>query len=147
MERVARPRNFGLDPGQSVPREIVHLLHFRCIRRISPAMEQEIIKPQPAPKAISQGFSPVGSFMAAFGATLLMACFTGSAMVATVWALSKLMGLPDMVMLAVMAVGIIPVAWATVWTAGRAWHVEKKLAAHQDIDVPVFTMMHYFKKR
>jgi len=110
-------------------------------------MEQEIIKPETAPQGSSQAFSPMGSLVAAFGATLLILCFTGSAMVATVWALSKLMGLPDMVMLAVMAVGIIPVAWATVWTAGRAWHVEKKLAAHQDIDVPVFTMMHYFKKR
>ena len=110
-------------------------------------MEQEIIKPETPPQAGSQAFSPLGSFVAAFGATLLILCFTGSGMVATVWALSKLMGLPDMVMLAVMAVGIIPVAWATVWTAGRAWHVEKKLASHQDIDVPVFNMTYYFKNR
>jgi hypothetical protein len=34
-----------------------------------------------------------------------------------------------------------------VWTAGRAWHVERLLAQHKDIDTPVFSMMHYFKKR
>lgn len=109
-------------------------------------MEQEIIKPQPAPKAISQGFSPVGSFMAAFGATLLMACFTGSAMVATVWAFAKLLGVPDLVMYAVMALGLVPVVWVTVWTAGRAWHVERLLASGRDIDAPVFSMSYYFKK-
>jgi len=110
-------------------------------------MEQEIIKPEVPPQGGSQAFSPMGSLVAAFGATLLMLCFTGSAMVATVWALSKLIGLPDMIMLGVMALGVIPVVWVTVWTAGRAWHVEKKLAAHMDIDTPVFNMMYYFKKR
>ena len=109
-------------------------------------MEQEIIKPDVPPQGSSQAFSPMGSLVAAFGATLLMLCFTGSAMVATVWALSKLVGLPDMVMLGLMALGAIPVVWVTIWTAGRAWHVERLLAAHQDIDVPVFNMMHYFKK-
>lgn len=108
-------------------------------------MEQEIIKPEGAPKGGSQAFSPVGSLMAAFGATLLMLCFTGSAMVATVWAASKLIGLPDMLMYALMAVGILPVLWVTIWTAGRAWHVEKLLAQHKDIDVPVFSLSYYFK--
>ena len=110
-------------------------------------MEQEIIKPEVPPQGGSQAFSPTGSMIAAFGATLLILCFTGSAMVATVWAFSKLIGLPDMIMLGVMALGVIPVVWVTVWTAGRAWHVEKKLAAHMDIDTPVFNMMYYFKKR
>ena len=109
-------------------------------------MEQEIIKPENAPKAGTQGFSPLGSLVAAVGATLLMLCFTGSSMVATVWAFSKLIGLPDMVMYGVLALGVIPVVWATVWTAGRSWHVERLLAQHKDIDTPVFTMMHYFKK-
>jgi hypothetical protein len=109
-------------------------------------MEQEIIKPQSEPKASSQAFSPMGSFMAAFGATLLMLCFTGSAMVATVWAFSKLIGFPDMIMYAIMAIGILPVLWVTIWTAGRAWHVERLLAQHRDIDVPVFNLTYYFKK-
>jgi hypothetical protein len=109
-------------------------------------MEQEIVKPEAQPKLSSQGFSPLGSFVAAFGATLLMLCFTGSAMVATVWAFAKLIGVPDLLMYGVMALGVIPVVWATVWTAGRAWHVERLLAQHKDIDSPVFNMTHYFKK-
>ena len=108
-------------------------------------MEQEILKPDATPRAGSQGFSPLGSFMAAAGATLLMLCFTGSAMVATVWAVSKLIGLPDMMMYALMALGVLPVLWVTIWTAGRAWHVEKLLAQHKDIDVPVFSLTYYFK--
>ena len=108
-------------------------------------MEQEIIKPEPAPPASSQAFSRTGSLMAAFGATLLMLCFTGSAMVATVWAFSKLIGFPDVVMYGLLAIGILPVLWVTIWTAGRAWHVEKLLAQHKDIDVPVFSLTYYFK--
>lgn len=103
--------------------------------------------PQAPPKTVSQGFSQVGGLMAAVGATLLMLCFTGSAMVATVWAFAKLIGVPDFIMYAVMALGLLPVVWVTVWTAGRAWHVERLLASSQDIDVPVFNMTHYFKKR
>lgn len=110
-------------------------------------MEQEIIKPQSEPKSGSQAFSPTGSLMAAFGATLLMLCFTGSAMVATVWAFSKLIGFPDMIMFGLLALGVIPVLWITIWTAGRAWHVERLLAQHRDIDVPVFSLTYYFKKR
>lgn len=110
-------------------------------------MEQEIIKPEAAPKGGSQGFSPFGSLMAAFGATLLMLCFTGSSMVATVWAMSKLIGLPDIVMYGLFAIGVLPVLWVTIWTAGRAWHVERLLASYQDIDVPVFSLSYYFKKR
>ena len=109
-------------------------------------MDQEIIKPEVAPKGSAQGFSAAGSLIAAFGATLLILCFTGSAMVATVWAFAKLIGVPDIVMYGVMALGVIPVVWATVWTAGRAWHVERLLASAKDIDVPVFNLLHYFKK-
>jgi hypothetical protein len=110
-------------------------------------MEQDIIKPEREPRASAQGFSTFGSFMAAFGATLLILCFTGSAMVATVWAFAKLIGVPDMVMYGVLALGVIPVLWATVWTAGRAWHVERLLASGKDVDVPVFNLSHYLRKR
>ena len=109
-------------------------------------MDQEIIKPEPAPRTTDQGFSAAGSFMAASGATLLMLCFTASAMVATVWAFAKLIGVPDIVMYAVMVLGFIPVVWTTVWTAGRAWHVERLLASGKDIDIPVFSLSHYFRK-
>ncbi|MFN4143746.1 hypothetical protein [Aestuariivirga sp.] len=110
-------------------------------------MEQEIIKPASQPKGGSQAFSPAGSLMAAVGATLLIFCFTGSAMVASVWAFAKLIGVPDIVMYVVMALGLVPVAWVTIWTAGRAWHVERLIASHQDIDTPVFSLFHYLRKR
>ena len=109
-------------------------------------MEQEIIKPDAVPKTSTQAFSPLGCFIAASGATLMIFCMTGAAMVAVIWALSKLIGLPEMLMYGLMAIGFIPVLWATAWTAGRAWHVEQLLAEHKDIDVPVFNLSHYFKK-
>lgn len=110
------------------------------------AMDQEFIKPETPPPTSSQAFSPLGCFLAAAGATLLVLTKSGAAMVAAVWAISKLIGFPDVVMYALMALGSIPVIWATVWTAGRAWHVEQRLARHQDIDVPVFKLGHYLKK-
>lgn len=109
-------------------------------------MDQDIIKPDRPPKPSSQAFSPVGCFLAAFGVTLLAFCMLGAAMVATVWAGSQLFGFPDFMMFGVMAMGAIPVLWATVWTAGRAWHVERRLAQHLDVDVPVFKLRHYFKR-
>ncbi len=109
-------------------------------------MEQEFIKPEPSPRTSTQGFSPLGCFIAASGVTLLVLCKLGAAMVATVWAFSKLLGLPDVMMYGVMALGTLPVLWATVWTAGRAWHVEQLLAGHRDIDPPVFSLGHYFRK-
>jgi hypothetical protein len=54
---------------------------------------------------------------------------------------------PDIAMYVVMAAGLVPVVWVTVWTAGRAWHVERLLASGLDIDAPVFSMSYYFKKR
>ena len=110
-------------------------------------MEQDIIKPDTAPKKGAQAFSPLGCLVAASGATLMITCMVGAAMVATVWAMSKLIGLPDMLMYALMVAGAVPVLWVAVWTAGRAWHVEQLLAQHKDIDVPVFALGHYFKKR
>jgi hypothetical protein len=109
-------------------------------------MEQEIIKPESQPQTGSQAFSPLGCFLASAGVTLLVFCKAGAAMVATVWAISKLFGFPDFLMYGLFALGAVPVLWATVWTAGRAWHVEQLLARHQDIDTPVFTLSHYFKK-
>jgi hypothetical protein len=109
-------------------------------------MEQEIITPDPQPKGTSQALSPVGSLIAAAGATLMIFSMTGSAMLATVWAFSKLFGFPDFVMYGFMALGAIPVLWGTIWTAGRAWHVEKLLSTGQNVDVPVFNLTHYLRK-
>jgi hypothetical protein len=109
-------------------------------------MDQDIIKPETAPKSSSQAFSPLGCFIAASGVTLLTFCLLGAAAVTSVWAFAKLLALPDSVTYVAMVAIMVPVLLATVWTAGRAWHVERRLAAHQDIDVPVFNWLHYFKR-
>lgn len=109
-------------------------------------MDQDIVTPEHPPRPSSQAFSQLGCFLAASGVTLLAFCKLGAAMVATVWAMSRLFGFPDFMMYAVMALGAVPVLWATVWTAGRAWHVERRLAQHLDIDTPVFNLRHYFKR-
>jgi hypothetical protein len=109
-------------------------------------MEQEIIRPQGEPHGGGQAFSPFGCSLAAAGVTLLAFCKLGAAMVATVWAASKLVGLPDFIMYSLIALGIVPVLWATAWTGARAWHVEQRLARNLDIDTPVFRLGHYFKR-
>ena len=110
------------------------------------AMDQDIFPPETQPKTGGQAFSSTEGLMAATGATLLILCLTGAAMVATVWAFSKLLGIPDLLMYAVMVAGALPVLWLTAWTAGRAWHVEKLLASGRDIDPPAFKLGHYFRK-
>ncbi len=109
-------------------------------------MEQEYIKPDLTPKTGTQAFSPFGCFLAAAGVTLLTFCLVGAAAAASAWAFSKLMGLPDTALYVLLGLVAVPVLWATIWTAGRAWHVERRLAQHLDIDTPEFSMMHYFRK-
>ena len=109
-------------------------------------MEQEFLKPDAAPKSSTQAFSPLGCFLAAAGVTLLTACLVGAGTAASVWAFSKLIGLPDVVLNVLLALSVLPVVWATIWTAGRAWHVERRLAQHMDVDQPVFRLAHYFRK-
>lgn len=109
-------------------------------------MDQELIKPDLPPKGSSQAISPLGCFIAASGITLLTFCLLGTAALTTIWALSKLLGLPEILSEGLMVLGLIPAVIATIWTAGRAWHVERRLARHQDIDVPNFKLLHYFKK-
>ena len=109
-------------------------------------MEQELIKPDVPPKGSSQAISPLGCFVAASGITLLTFCLLGTAALTTIWAFSKLLGLPEVLSEGLMVLGLIPAVIATIWTAGRAWHVERRLARHQDIDVPNFKLLHYFKK-
>jgi hypothetical protein len=45
-----------------------------------------------------------------------------------------------------MAIGVIPVVIASIWTAGRAWHVERRLEEGHDIDPPVFSLTYYLKR-
>lgn len=108
-------------------------------------MEQELITPEPTPKVTSQAFSPLGCFLAASGVTLMTFCLLGSAMAVTVWAITQLLELPKTALNVLLVIGLIPVLWATIWTGGRAWHVERRLAQGLDIDTPVFKSLHYFR--
>ena len=72
-------------------------------------MDREITKPDNPPRTGTQAFSPLGCFLAASGVTMLAFCKLGAAMVATVWAASKLFGLPDFMMYGLMALGAVPV--------------------------------------
>ena len=109
-------------------------------------MEQELIRPDKTPRGSQQAFSQFGCFLAAAGATLLTFCLVGVACVASVWAFSKMLGLPDIVIEGLLALAVIPVLIATFWIAGRAWHVEQRLARGQDIDTPVFKTAYYWRK-
>jgi hypothetical protein len=71
----------------------------------------------------------------------------GTSVVAVVWAIVRLIGLPDFFLWGLMALGAVPVIWATVWTAGRAWHVEQLLETGGDIDQPEFKLGAYLRKK
>ena len=64
----------------------------------------------------------------------------------TVWAVTELMGASQTVFYVLAVVFAIPVVWLSIWIAGRAWHLERRLARGQDVDTPVFNMLHYFRK-
>ena len=109
------------------------------------AMDQEFITPDRSPKSGEQAFGTFGIFIAAAGAGLLTLCLVGAAAVASVWAFSKMLGFPDIVIEVLLVLVVIPILMATVWTASRAWHVEQRLARGQDIDTPVFKTLYYFR--
>ena len=109
-------------------------------------MEQEIRRPDYVPRQHDRAASSMNCALAAIGVTLMTLCLVGSAAVTTVWAISKLMGVSDTVLLVLTAIVAIPVLALSVWTAGRAWHLERRLARGQDVDTPVFGVFHYFRK-
>lgn len=113
---------------------------------MSAAMDQEIIKPGDPPRQSGQAVGAFGMFLAASGVTLLALTMLGAAAAATIWALAALIGLPDIATWVLLVLGALPVLWATIWTAGRAWHVERRLEQGQDVDSPVFKLFHYWKK-
>lgn len=98
------------------------------------------------PSASAHNIGPFGLFLAAFGATLLSFTMVSTAVIAVIWAFVKLVHLPDVVLWVLLAAGIVPIVWVTVWTAGRAWHVERRLERGEQVDTPVFKMLHYFRK-
>jgi hypothetical protein len=109
-------------------------------------MDQEIIRPQAIPPGGSHSIGIIGCLMSAVGVTLMTLTMLGSALAATIWALCQLFGVPDSLMLGLMALGAVPVLVAAVWTAGRAWHVERRLEEGHDIDPPVFSLTYYLKR-
>lgn len=122
-------------------------MHFEPGQVIKQCMEQEIIPPQPSPAPRSHSMGIFHSFLSAAGVVLLTVTKLGATFSAIIWALSQLLGLPDVVMYIFTALGVIPVIWATIWVAGRAWYVEQLLETGRDVDRPVFQAFHYWKKR
>ncbi len=110
-------------------------------------MEQDILTPPTAPKPKTQGFSPLGCALASGGAGLLTFCLLGAAAAAGAWAFSRLIGLSDMLFYGFAALAMIPVLWASLWVAGRAWAVERMLARGAGVEPPVFKLGHYLKSR
>ncbi len=108
-------------------------------------MEQDIIRPQSTPKLSSQAFSPLGCTLASVGAALLTLCLLGASAAATAWALSRLLGLPDVFMYGLLMLLMIFVVIASIWVGGRAWSVERTLARGADVHPPVFKLGYYFK--
>ena len=100
----------------------------------------------PETPASAHNIGRFGLFLAAFGATLLSFTMVATSVVAVIWAFVKLTGLPDLVLQGLLVIGIAPILWVTVWTAGRAWHVERRLERGEDVDTPVFSLFHYFRK-
>lgn len=109
-------------------------------------MEQEIRRPDYVPRKHDRTSSLLNCFIAAAGVTLMTACLVGSAVAAGVWAFGSLFALSETAVLVLVIVAMIPVLLFTVWTAGRAWHVEQLLAQGKDVDMPVFKIAHYFRK-
>ncbi len=111
-------------------------------------MDPELLTPEKTPpEAIHHGTGFIGCVLAAIGATLSTFCLLGSAVAAATWAVAKLLDFPDVLLWTLMVVAFVPVVWATVWTAGRTWHVERRLEDGLDVDVPVFSMTHYLRKK
>ena len=107
-------------------------------------MSDDIIRPDPAPAPQSHAMGPFSSFLAAAGIALMSLSMLGAAAAATVWAACRLMGIPDSFLYVFLALAAIPVLWTTIWSAGRAWHVERRLEDGLDIDPPVFRLLHYW---
>lgn len=109
-------------------------------------MEQEIRRPDYVPRQHDRAASSLNCALAAIGVTLMTLCLVGAAAITTAWAVSKLVGASDTTFLIMAVLVAIPVAALSVWTAGRAWHLERRLARGQDVDTPVYGVFHYFRK-
>lgn len=111
------------------------------------AMEQEIRRPDYVPRVQDRTSSTLSCFIAAAGVTLMTLCLLGSAAVVSVWAIANLLGLGQTVMFILIALVMAVVVAITMWTAGRAWYLERRVALGGDVDAPVFKTFHYFQKK
>jgi hypothetical protein len=109
-------------------------------------MEQEIRRPDYVPRKHDRAASSLNCALAAIGVTLMTLCLVGSGAVTAVWAVAKLFGASNQTIMILSALVMIPVLALSIWTAGRAWHLERRLAAGQDVDAPAYGVFHYFKK-
>jgi hypothetical protein len=108
-------------------------------------MEQEIRRPDYVPRQHDRTASSLNCALAAIGVTLMTLCLVGAAAVTSVWAVGRLFSASNGVIEIMAVLVMIPVLALSIWTAGRAWHLERRLAAGQDVDAPVFKVFHYFK--
>ena len=111
-----------------------------------PVMEQEIRRPDYVPRKHDRTSSTLNCLMSAAGMTLMMLCLLGSAAAVAAWAIATLFGAEGIILYILIGLFELPVLWATIWTAGRAWHIERRLSAGKDMDQPVFKLFHYFQK-
>lgn len=109
-------------------------------------MEQELRRPEYKPRQHDRSSSALNCALAAIGVTLMTLCLVGAAAVTTVWAIGILFDASQTTFLIMSAIVAIPVIALSIWTAGRAWHLERRLAAGKDVDVPNFGVLHYFRK-
>lgn len=109
-------------------------------------MEQELRRPEYVPRKHDRAVSSMNCAMAAIGLTLMTLCLVGSAALTAVWAIGILIGANQTVFLILSALVAIPVLGLSIWTAGRAWYLERKLSQGADVDKPVFDVFHYFRR-
>lgn len=108
-------------------------------------MEPEIRRPDYVPRQHDRSASSLNCAFAAIGVTSMTLCLVGSATVTTVWAVARLFEASIDTIKILAVISLIPVLALSIWTAGRAWHLEKRLARGQDVDAPVYNILHYFR--
>jgi fatty acid desaturase len=111
------------------------------------SMEQELRRPEYVPRKHDRAVSAVNCAMAAIGLTAMTLCLVGSAAIAAVWAIGTLFDASQTIFYILAAIVALPVLWLSVWTAGRAWNLERRLSEGRDVDAPVFDALHYFRSK
>jgi fatty acid desaturase len=110
-------------------------------------MEQELRRPDYTPRKHDRAASAFNCAMAAIGLTFMTLSLVGAAAMTAVWAINVLVGGNQTSLFVLAAIVAIPVLWLSIWTAGRAWHLERRLSEGRDVDSPVFGLLHYFNRK